>query len=368
MLHPSINIDGLSRVRARLGDAVVDPGLWIDVMEDICRAAGATGAGLLQADAQTADIPTTPGSQDAFSAYFQQNWHLHDVRLKRGRPIIARGAAVIVDQDIFRTQDEMKRDAQYAELLIPRGFQWFAAISFFAGSAMWGISIQRTIREGPFESNDKRALATLQQSLSEAATLSMAVGRAALSSATNALNSVRQPAIAIDRYGHVIEANDGAAALFDEDLHVRNKRLVTTDRQANAQLADFSTRMSLTPDGLPLKAEPIVVHRNGNAPVIVRVASVPPSAKSPFLGARALLTFTIVEPKPGPCVPLLVNTFALTPAEARLASLMAEGVSLEQAAEEIGIARATARNQLKAVFAKTGAHRQSELVALLARL
>jgi hypothetical protein len=34
----------------------------------------------------------------------------------------------------------------------------------------------------------------------------------------------------------------------------------------------------------------------------------------------------------------------------------------------MGIAVVTARNHLKAVFAKTGAHRQSELVALLAAL
>ena len=36
------------------------------------------------------------------------------------------------------------------------------------------------------------------------------------------------------------------------------------------------------------------------------------------------------------------------------------------AAGELGLARETARNQLKAVFAKTGTHRQGELIALLA--
>jgi DNA-binding CsgD family transcriptional regulator len=47
---------------------------------------------------------------------------------------------------------------------------------------------------------------------------------------------------------------------------------------------------------------------------------------------------------------------------------MAGGVDLRTAAEELGVARDTARNQLKAIFAKTGAHRQSELVELLAEL
>jgi len=48
---------------------------------------------------------------------------------------------------------------------------------------------------------------------------------------------------------------------------------------------------------------------------------------------------------------------------------MAAGISPEQAAEELGIARKTAQNQLKAVFSKTYTHRQAELGrSLLSRL
>lgn len=60
--------------------------------------------------------------------------------------------------------------------------------------------------------------------------------------------------------------------------------------------------------------------------------------------------------------------FGLTEAEARIAEGLRTGNSLVRAAEELGIAYETARNQLKAVFAKTDTHRQSELVALLSRL
>jgi DNA-binding CsgD family transcriptional regulator len=54
--------------------------------------------------------------------------------------------------------------------------------------------------------------------------------------------------------------------------------------------------------------------------------------------------------------------------EARLASPIASGISPERAAEDLGIARETARNQLKSIFAKADTHRQGELVALLSRL
>ena len=55
----------------------------------------------------------------------------------------------------------------------------------------------------------------------------------------------------------------------------------------------------------------------------------------------------------------------MTGAEAKLASLLVSGMVLQEIARQLGIARETARNQLKAVFAKTETHRQGELVALL---
>jgi DNA-binding CsgD family transcriptional regulator len=51
-----------------------------------------------------------------------------------------------------------------------------------------------------------------------------------------------------------------------------------------------------------------------------------------------------------------------------LAALIASGLLLEDAAQKLEIARETARNQLKAIFAKTGTHRQSELVGLVMRM
>lgn len=58
--------------------------------------------------------------------------------------------------------------------------------------------------------------------------------------------------------------------------------------------------------------------------------------------------------------------FQLTSAEARLAARLATGDSLETIAGQLGIAKETARNQLKSIFAKIGIHRRAELVAVLA--
>ncbi len=62
---------------------------------------------------------------------------------------------------------------------------------------------------------------------------------------------------------------------------------------------------------------------------------------------------------------LLQSVYALTQAEARLACLIAAGLTLDEAAEELGTARGTVRVHLERIFRKTGTHRQPDLVRLL---
>lgn len=65
---------------------------------------------------------------------------------------------------------------------------------------------------------------------------------------------------------------------------------------------------------------------------------------------------------------LLAKLYRLTPAEAALASALADGSSLADYADGRGLSQNTVRNQLRAVFFKTGTSRQGELVALIGRL
>jgi DNA-binding CsgD family transcriptional regulator len=367
MANCSVNADQLEKASAILGDTIVDPSMWPAAMETICRAVGATGAMLLQSDARTFDVPRTLSVDEALKHYFQASFHLTDIRAERGVPLVLKGSPVVIDQD-FITAEEMRSDPMYNENLFAFGFQWFAGVGFSAGSALWCLSIQRTVAEGPFGNPDKRVLAALSQRLTEVATLSTAVGRIALSSASNALNAVRQAAIAIDRFGIVLDANKAAQVLFDDHIHIKNRRLFMDDRRARSCLEQLLGRLRITPDTAAFPCEPIVIRRDRKGPVVVRVLPIHGAARTPFLGARAMLTIAVIEPKSGPGAALLSKAFGLTPAEAKLASIVSEGTSPERAAEQLGISRETARSQLKAVFAKTATHRQSELVALLSRL
>lgn len=351
-----------------LGEAVLDPSAWPQLMDDISEAAGGSGAVLLQSDVRTPDVPHTESLDALIRTYFADGWHLRDVRAARCVPLLLNGSRVVIDEDIF-TRAEMRRLPMYNEGILPHGFQWFAAVGFFAGPALWGLSIQRKVEEEPFTRSEAQLLATLSDRLSEVATLSTAVGRIALSSATQALDRIGQPAVAINCCGNVVEANRASESTFGTHLYVNAcGRLCAHDACADAALQTLFDRLRVAPDSEPITNEPIVVHRGKKAPVIIRALSIPEAARGPFRGACALLTFSSLGPKPGPDPKLLGDAFGLTRAEAAVATFVVQGKSLAAIADERGIARVTVRNQLRTVLAKTGTHRQSELVALLSRL
>jgi DNA-binding CsgD family transcriptional regulator len=361
-----IDLKRLQAASARLGDAVIDPAVWAEIMEGIATAAGARGAALLQSDARTPDIPRTAGVDEYFRSYFNEGWHARDVRANRGVPLLLRGETAIIDQDIV-TPDEMRSMGLYAESLIPRGLGWFCAIGFWSGTALWGLTVQRAWRDGPFEEEDKRVLGQLSQRLSEAATLSRAVGWTALTGVTNVLDLVQLPTLALDRSGSVLEANAAATRLFDDEVRIRGGRLLLRDRQARAALDALLDRLRATSDRAATPCEPIVVRRTDRRPLIIRVLPVDGAARTPFLGARVLLVFSDLEAQRLPDGVSVAQAFGLSPAETRLLLLLATGISPRQAAEQLGVTFETVRVHLKSLFAKTGTHRQSELVVLIAR-
>jgi DNA-binding CsgD family transcriptional regulator len=357
----------LELAAARLGETILDSRQWPDVMGDICKAVGATGAVLLQSETRTADVPRTKSVDDLTKAYFSGGWHLHDSRAARSIPLLLRGRTVLGDEDMF-TPEEISRSPLHNELTFPHGFNWCGVVGFWADSSLWGLIFQLTAGEGPLDGATKQALSRLSGRLSEVATVSSILGRSILAGSMQTLNHIRQPALGIDRNGLVLTANHSAAQLFDDNIYIRDRRLFVRDRQASQLLDRVLDRLRVTSDLVEVPAEPVVIRREAKAPVIARPLPIHGGARTPFLGARALLTLVPLEPAYGPSPALLTRAFGLTPAEAKLAATIAQGRAPEQIAEELGIARTTVRNQLRAIFSKTNTHRQSELVALLARL
>ena len=190
---------------------------------------------------------------------------------------------------------------------------------------------------------EERILTSFTRRLLEIAAVASA--RGPVTPATSLLNSMRLPAIALDRRGFVVDVNTAAAVVFDDDVKVKGKRLFVRDLEARAVLK-ASLDSSASPVGSQsLIAEPIIIQRRHKLPVILRIWPFEGPAHSSEQEVHALVTLNVLGPKPGPPEAILAKTFHLTPSEAKLACVIARGAPLQIAARELEIPWETARNQ-----------------------
>jgi DNA-binding CsgD family transcriptional regulator/PAS domain-containing protein len=107
---------------------------------------------------------------------------------------------------------------------------------------------------------------------------------------------------------------------------------------------------------------------NRRAPLSITIAPVRSEHLSPvYRGHSILVCVTDLEANVSLPEQKLRGLFGLTPAEARLALAIFEGLSPTEAATSFGVSPNTVRVQLGHIFEKTGTNRQSELVRLMMR-
>jgi len=99
--------------------------------------------------------------------------------------------------------------------------------------------------------------------------------------------------------------------------------------------------------------------------MILHLIPIKRAANDIFSGITAILVVTPVVPAEVPTADVLQGLFDLTPAEARVARAIARSQTIEAIAKAFDVSEGTVRNQLKAIFAKTGVARQVDLALLL---
>jgi DNA-binding CsgD family transcriptional regulator len=158
----------------------------------------------------------------------------------------------------------------------------------------------------------------------------------------------------------LIQKNDGIGVDVNGRLVCGNKNLAA----AIARASLTAHGCGLSPGGLLPVSRP-----SGKRPYTVLVS--PVRQTNPFSANRrpgAIVSVVDPESKANSIAGVLRRTFNVTQAEARLAEILAQGRNLQDACEELGVLRTTAKTHLQRLFEKFGVKRQAELVAVLVRI
>jgi DNA-binding CsgD family transcriptional regulator len=189
-----------------------------------------------------------------------------------------------------------------------------------------------------------------------------------------ALDAMPFAAIVLDERGRILESNRSAELLLrsGRGLKALGRRLSTCDPGAAQEVGAAIERACLFRSASsPATATLLRCRRTPPArPLQLLVAPIAPRHGAELLGftprrAAALVIAADPDAAPMPAADALRQLFGLTPALSRLAAALAAGKSIADYAEEARVSEGTARNQLKALFARTGTQRQAELVRLL---
>ncbi len=176
-------------------------------------------------------------------------------------------------------------------------------------------------------------------------------------------------AIFLDRRGTIASANQAAERLLAAGDGIYQWRGML---RASLPHDDAKLR-HLVPVALPRLGHlpvggSLSVQRSAGLPLIVHVHPVTPQ-RADFGAERLGALVLIRDPDANRLDPEMVgDVLGLTPAESRVAVLLAMGRSVREIARELGRSEHTARWTLKKVLAKTDTARQSDLVRLLLQL
>jgi DNA-binding CsgD family transcriptional regulator len=356
----------LPAIEAAFAAAAVDSSSWDAAMQIAFETIPCTGAALLPIHIHFPSAPCSIGVTEVMDQYLNGGWQTRDQRYK-GLPTLFR-TGVVSDLD-FTTPEQMATDPFYQELLAPAGCLWFAGVKVESENEVRCLTFQRSAALGPFSDEELKKLASLSQSLAGTASLAYALSFAKAEAALAAFELSEKAVFLLNAKGEVSLANPSAERLIGEDLMLTGGRLASCSRAATAKLDRSLNALFL--DATPRASmPPVVLPRTGarKRPLLAYAMRLPPVTGDIFGAARAAVVMNDLERRPEPPESVLRSAFGLTAMQARIARLIAPGVALETVAEQLGLSLETARSHLKAVFAKTETHRQSELIALLSRM
>ena len=194
------------------------------------------------------------------------------------------------------------------------------------------------------------------------AALSRVDAHALISAAT--LDVMAMPILILDAEGHCIDTNAAADRLLATTrlIRISGGVLVIADQDARRQVAD-AVKVAAAGAGPPSRRATVVALTLEESRRYA--AEVTPLSRESERngGLAALLLQEIGKLQPLPDE-ILVKLYGLTRAEARLVTLLAQDLSLEDAAAALGVARTTAKTHLQHVFEKTGTKRQQQVIRL----
>ena len=246
------------------------------------------------------------------------------------------------------TEGRLEHSDRYRQMLAPMKYEHELRLALSDHSALWGgITLLRRPGAPDFSRAEADQIASLGQILTEGLRIGVALGSASVDTVPNGPGML----------------------IVDDDL-----RILTITSNAERWLQELDEGYPGLPEAVRSVIGYVRQFHDGDIPedrmprARVRGASgrwlaIYASRVRQADSESANIAVIIQEARPSEIAPLIVHAYGLSPREARVTSLVLQGLPTKDIAAEIHLSPYTVQDHLKAIFEKVGVRSRRELVA-----
>jgi DNA-binding CsgD family transcriptional regulator len=304
-------------------------------------------------------------ARSSYNEYYHQRdeWFGHTTRHKLPQVVIGQE---LVDERTFL------RSEWYADYCQKLDAFHLLGTMFPVDEALGVIGIHRPQRSKEFDRGDKRRLSLLLPHLQRAFQIHrrLSSAEAERSFASDVVERLGIGLLMVGERNRILFANAAAERVLrcGKALTASHGRLRPRLQRASARFDRMIGEAVLTSAGKGTSAGGVLSLPAGSGPPLSLLVSPLRAAAAQFGPATPAALVIFADPAAGKTVApeVLASAYELTSAEARLLAALLAGQSLADYARSAGISINTANTHLDHVFAKTGHHRQADLVRTIA--
>lgn len=352
-------------------DCATEPALWPAALEKAATLIGNAGAAISIQDAVSnrTFVQTHWNIAPEFEASLQKNIEID--------PIIPFVRQKEIDQPFSAFsalgEDSLKRSPWYKETAEPNDVG-DTAVVLLAKTAEKSASLllYRQSNRQAYDCEELSALRILSPHIRRAALVTGILQertreRDMLSAA---LEMLADGIVLTDGFSRIIYANASALRHLRraDILRREGDRLAARDFQRSCDLRDAIAATGGNSSGNSSVSRSLVLKAPGGRDLAVWIMPLGRDLcrdLDPTSAARAAVFIREIGARASPFpAELFIRHFGITHAESRVLHLLLQGMSLERAAETLGVSATTAKTHLGRLFIKTGTQRQADLARL----
>jgi DNA-binding CsgD family transcriptional regulator len=347
---------------ATIYEAGAFPERWPGTLETLGKALGARGGNRIRSTASQIEIQSTPAIEQVTREFDREGWNKQNTRVSR---LLERGVypGFLTDSDLH-TAEELDSLPMYAEFLNPRGAAAGAATIVQGARNDALIVALEAFADHAASRRAVPALDRLRPHLARASVLSGEIQAAKVAGMVQAFNSVGTAIGLLDHAGKLVGASEHFMRYFNGLMTDGPSRVRLLDELSDKRFAHALTHLDRHKTGLSLA----VRDKDRSGAAVLHLIPARHDARELF--SQVSIFAVIARPSNDllPGADIIAALFDLTPAEARVARGIAQGLSPAEVSKQLGLSYETVRTQLKRVFAKTSTKRQNELALLISKL